>query len=482
MLYDPDPIDWNALLERGVPDRCTLIDEVGTRWTRAEVVDALRRMGGGLVAAGLPRGARIGITMGSLEACFFATSALLCGRVPVLLDPSLPHAALAETCRRDGLAALFLTTADPGTPGTPALDDDAVLARFTTAPAADFATVPAGAEAAVLYTSGTTGRARGVRLPHRAIVASAHVLAARVRDPGELWALSAGFRTVTAFRLGLLFPLLLGTATLALSPNLPPLEMLAAATRAGAAVLNVGPGFVAACLRDPARAADAVRGGRLHTVMGAGAAVPAADRLAVARALRVRVAWNYGMTETAGTIATSWVSPDGTVDPGSGRPLVPVRIVAPDGTSVPVRELGEVDVAGPTTMLGYVGEPDVAVVRTHDLGRLDPDGTLHVHGRVERMHTQPSGEKVLLDELEAVCAERLGVPVHVDVVDLPRPVLVLLVELTAPEADWEAKVRSALATAVTAGAQPRVLATTTQLPRNAGGKVDAAAARRFFTG
>lgn len=472
-------IDWFSLLGQE-PDR-GFVREPGTEgFTRAEAAHLLATFVGGLDALEVAPGVRIGVTMGTLEAAFFAAAAMFSGRVPVLLDPALPPRARAEAATRLGLGTIVLGGA-PDVPGVPALGDDTFLTRLLDATPRRPDPVDADAEAAVLLTSGTSGAAKAVRLPHRALYASTRAyLAPPWSDCGDVYASAAGLRTISGFRMGMLVPAVCRVTTVVLPPAGQPLVLLALASEAGATVLNIGPAFVTACLRAPDRARAAIDRGRLRAVIGSGAAVPAAERVALAELLGVHVAWWYGLTEVAGPTAAAWAHPDGRVDPGDGLPVLPVRVVSPDGRALPAGELGEIELSGERTMLGYVGGPEVTVVRTRDAGHVDAAGNLHVRGRIDRMYTDAAGEKVLLDEAEAVMRTALGRQVHLDVVEAPRPLLALLVEDDAPPPGWQDAARAAIAQVVAPRGVPRRLVATPRLPRNAGGKVDVAEACRLL--
>jgi long-chain acyl-CoA synthetase len=134
---------------------------------------------------------------------------------------------------------------------------------------------------------------------------------------------------------------------------------------------------------------------------------------AVAQAFRerfgVRIAEGYGLTETSPV--TNWCLPGEWRHRSVGRPLPAVqqRIVSPDGRVLPAGEDGEVRIKGPNVMHGYWNLPEETArafdehgfFRTGDMGRFDADGHLFITGRIKEMLII-SGENVFPREIEEV--------------------------------------------------------------------------------
>ena len=135
----------------------------------------------------------------------------------------------------------------------------------------------------------------------------------------------------------------------------------------------------------------------------------------------------YGLTETSGGVVL--LHPEDH-DPGgplahrlraAGRPIpgVELKIVAPDGTTAPTGEVGEVWIRSPSTMTGYWNKPEATEAaltgdgwfRSGDAGRLDDDGYLYIEDRVKDMIIS-GGENVYPAEIESVL---MG---HPDVADV----------------------------------------------------------------
>ncbi len=143
-------------------------------------------------------------------------------------------------------------------------------------------------------------------------------------------------------------------------------------------------------------------GGRLRLLISGGSALPQ-DTLKLFRGLGFNLYEGYGLTEASPVLTVN--RPGTRLLPGSvGEPLpgVDVRIDNPDE-----RGVGEVVASGPNVMLGYF-ENDEATgdsikdgwLHTGDLGRFDDDKRLYIVGRKKEMILGASGENVYPDELE----------------------------------------------------------------------------------
>ena len=122
----------------------------------------------------------------------------------------------------------------------------------------------------------------------------------------------------------------------------------------------------------------------------------------------------YGLTETSGAAIANF-GPAYIANPESvGKPISPVidvRIVVGDGTDAAVGEVGEIWLKGPTIVRGYLGrERETAEAftdgwfHTGDLGRLDADGNLYVVDRLKDVIIR-GGENVYAAEIEAALYE-----------------------------------------------------------------------------
>lgn len=127
----------------------------------------------------------------------------------------------------------------------------------------------------------------------------------------------------------------------------------------------------------------------------------------------------YGQTEASPRI--TWLGPDDMFGPkkgSAGKPLPGVRvdIVDGEGRALPAGQVGEVAAAGPNIMKGYVSGDHVSSgridaegrLRTGDLGRIDEDGFLWLVGRSSDM-IKSAGERVFPKEVEDVILQHPAV-------------------------------------------------------------------------
>ena len=137
----------------------------------------------------------------------------------------------------------------------------------------------------------------------------------------------------------------------------------------------------------------------------------------------------YGLTE--GTCASACNPIEGVRKLGTVGPALPgqrIEIRGEDGAVLPAGDVGEVVIAGPTVMRGYLGRPEATAetlvdgwLRTGDVGRLDEDGYLTIVDRVKDMIIR-GGENIYPKEIEAVLTAVPGV-LEAAVVGRPDDVL-----------------------------------------------------------
>jgi acyl-CoA synthetase (AMP-forming)/AMP-acid ligase II len=148
----------------------------------------------------------------------------------------------------------------------------------------------------------------------------------------------------------------------------------------------------------------------LQSLGGGGAASPPELLRRIQRVLPGRGAGTgYGMTESS-SLTTSIGGADYAAKPtsvGVPVPICDVRIVDDDGADVPVGEVGEIWIAGPTVVPGYWNRPEETGktftdgwLHSGDLGRLDEDGFLYIVDRAKDMVIR-GGENISSLEVEA---------------------------------------------------------------------------------
>jgi fatty-acyl-CoA synthase len=194
----------------------------------------------------------------------------------------------------------------------------------------------------------------------------------------------------------------------------------------------------------------------------------------------------YGMTETTGTIVA--LPPEDHLPQGSprmraaGKPLpwVEIRVVDAEGRDVPTGQVGEIVTRSPANMLGYWNRPEETArtirdgwLHTGDAGYLDDDGYVFIHDRVKDMIIS-GGENVYPAEVESALSDHPAIA-EVAVIGVPDPkwgeavkaMIVLRPDASLTEDELITWSRQRIAGFKT----PRSVNFVDALPRNASGKL-----------
>ncbi len=243
---------------------------------------------------------------------------------------------------------------------------------------------------AIVYTSGTTGKPKGVELTHTNLlsVAAATAEAVDLAETDCIVGVTALFH-VFGIGPGVLGPALVG-ASLILLDEFDAAAALDLIERHGATVHYGVPPLFAAELHEQRQ-----RPRNLSTLrVGIASGAPVSDEVltTIRRQLCPDLQVAYSITETASTVCVTRAT-----DPLEkqrftvGRPLpgTTVRIRAQSGEVLPVESLGEIGVKGPGVMRGYYRQPgetaasmdEDGFLLTGDVGILDEDGFVHLVGR-----------------------------------------------------------------------------------------------------
>ena len=398
--------------------------------------------------------------------------ALLAG-VPVVPMPPDSGPAERRHLLTDSGAALVLD-ADGSFPAFPADDGITVVPVDLTARSATTYPEPADdAIALILYTSGTTGAPKGVRLTRAAIAADLDALAdAWSWTPDDVLAHGLPLFHVHGLVLGVLGALRNGSRLV--HTRRPTPEGYAAA----GGTLYFGVPTVWSRVVADESAARALAGARLLVSGSAGLPVPVFERLA--ELTGQPPVERYGMTETLITVSSR---ADGERRPGQvGLPLrgIRTRLVGEDGAPLTDPEaVGELQVAGPTLFADYLGRPDATAAsrtddgwfRTGDVARIGADGWHRIVGRASTDLIKSGGYRIGAGEVEDVL---LGHPAvrEAAVIGTPHPDLgqqvtafVVADGVSGPE------LTEFVARELSVHKRPRSVYLVDALPRNAMGKV-----------
>jgi acyl-CoA synthetase (AMP-forming)/AMP-acid ligase II len=266
----------------------------------------------------------------------------------------------------------------------------------------------------MLYTSGTTGRPKGVLLTQRSclwVVAACWAPITRLAESDVVLCPLPLFHSY-ALDLCVLGVFAVG-ATERILPRFGTQAVLELLATGEYTVMPGVPTMFQYLLN--ARPADPPAGLRL--CISAGAIMSAALNAEFERAFGVQLLEGYGITETSTMVTMNWPT-GGRVLGSCGLPVpgVAVRLVDPaTGEDAGPGEEGELWVSGPNVMAGYHNRPDAtADVLTHgwyhtgDLGRRDPNGFLTISGRTKELIIR-GGENIYPAEIEAVLLTVPGV-------------------------------------------------------------------------
>ncbi len=464
----------------GAPDRVALEVPGSPVVTYRQLDERAAAFAGALEAHGVAAGDRVMCQVPkSVDAVALYLGCLRAGAVHLPLNPSFTSEEVAFFTA-DAEPALFVT--EPGTPpqAVPSLTLDGagggalVEAAAGAEPVAEPRARSAGDLAALLYTSGTTGRPKGAMLTHGGLAANARAL-------HEIWGFGPAdvlVHPLPIFHVHGLFvalhcALLSGCEVLFL-PRFSVAAVLGALD--GATVMMGVPTYYSRLLADPRFDAEACATVRLLT--SGSAPMTAALHHAIAERTGHRVVERYGMTET-GIITSNPLRGDrvaGTV--GYPLPGVEVRVAGPDGPCGP-GQAGMVQVRGPHLFAGYWCLPERTAADhtddgwfvTGDIGHLDESGRLTLEGRAGDMIIS-GGENISPREIEACLDEAAGV-VESAVVGQPDPDLgevVVAFLVGDPDLDPAAVART-LDGRLARFKHPKRYVVVDELPRNAMGKV-----------
>src|SRR6056297_231401 len=276
-----------------------------------------------------------------------------------------------------------------------------------------FGTVPREADdlAALLYTSGTTGRSKGAMLTQDNLLSNARVLAGywRFTERDVLLHALPIFHTHGLF-VATNTVLMTGGAMI-WQPRFD-IDAVIAALPEATAMMGV-PTFYTRLLDDPRLTRDLVAHMRLFT--SGSAPLLAETHEAFAARTGHRILERYGMTETNMTTSNPY---DGERRAGTvGVPLPGVEIrVMRDGAEVPRGEIGVLEVRGPNVFRGYWQMPEKTAEElredgwfiTGDLARIDADGYISIVGRGKDLiisggyNIYPKEIEMFLDDLPGV--------------------------------------------------------------------------------
>jgi malonyl-CoA/methylmalonyl-CoA synthetase len=449
----------------------------------------VERWASGLWLAGVRPGDRVVYQVEKSPAVLTLHLALLrCGAVQVPVNPAYADSEVAGLLTdadptlvvrdpsREVLSgswqSLTLDAVGQGTATHLATDEDIAMPRLDS-----------GDGAAILYTSGTTGRPKGALLTHANLVHNAKTLV-------EAWDFTEEdvlLHILPLFHTHGLFVathcVLASGASMVFLPAFDVSSVVEAVPQCS--VMMGVPTHYSRLLADGRFNASRVRGMRLF--VSGSAPMPLSVHAAFEAQTGRTVLERYGMTETSMLTSNPL---DGIRKPGSvGPPLPGVTVRVVDEAELPLvtGSVGHIQARGSNVFGGYWRRPDLARetftddgwFRTGDLGAFDSDGYLELVGRSKDLvisgglNVYPRDVEEVLDALVGVRESAVfGIPDD----DLGERVVAVVVADEGVDLDPE-ELRSAARQRLAGYQLPKRIAIVEGLPRNAMGKVEKAVLR-----
>jgi acyl-CoA synthetase (AMP-forming)/AMP-acid ligase II len=402
----------------------------GRTWTFRDLDRLSTAYSRGLAAAGIETGDRVAVFS---ETCPEVIVALLghyrLGAVHVPINTRYRGEEVAHILADSGAKAVLLREGSPCADVLEAMaasrprlriwvggasrsrSEDLVFDRLVEgSPARGHIPLPADQDPAILlYTSGTTGRSKGVELSFRAMVANTESLGRLWRfSPEDRMALALPLFHVHGLGLGVHGALLRGM-TMLLFERFDARRIVEAFERDGATVFQGVPTMYVRLLEllaaEPTRA-DALSRGRLFT--SGSAALSADDFRTFEERTGHRILERYGMSETLFTLSNPYEDRrPGTV--GLPVPGCEVRLVDEAGRETAPGDTGEILVRSNGLMTRYWGRPEETAASfrdgwfaTGDMARRDRDGYVTILGRKSVDFIKSGGFKISAREVEDV--------------------------------------------------------------------------------
>ena len=473
-------------------DKVAIETGAGRLYRYRDILAATSRFANALKASGVKPGDRVAAQVEkSPEALFLFLACLRAGAAYLPLNTAYTEAELeyflrdsepsvfvcrpgmseaASLCERSGAPALF-------TLGT---EDDGTLPALAGGQRDVFEDVPrsAGDLAAILYTSGTTGRSKGAMLSHGNLTSNAAALV-------EAWRFTSDdvlLHALPIFHAHGLFVatnvVLMTGASMICIPKFDPNEVFRLLPRS-TTMMGV-PTFYVRLLDDARLTHEAAAHIRLF-ISGSAPLLSETHRSFLERTGH-SILERYGMTETGMNTSNPY---EGDRVPGTvGLPLpgVEVRIANPEtGEILGREEIGMIELRGPNVFESYWRMPEKTKAEfrddgffiTGDLGKIDARGYVHIVGRGKDLiisggfNVYPKEVESEIDALPGVAESAvIGVP-HPDFGEGVMAVVVLAKNNDLQEKDVIETLRSRLANYKL----PKRVFFVDDLPRNAMGKV-----------
>lgn len=484
-----------ALFESRFPEdrsACCIETHDGLYYTWNDLDRATAKLANLLTRLDLPKGSRIAVQVEkSPEALMLYLATIRAGFVYLPLNTAYRAAEIeyfidnAEpalvVCSPENFGWVSQIAFKSGTKHVFTLGDkrDGSLLTRAALQSTSFETVQRQADdlAAILYTSGTTGRSKGAMLTHDNLASNARVLQDYWRwQPGDVL-----LHALPLFHVHGLFVAshgaLLNGSKMIFLPKFDSAEVIRQLPRS--TVFMGVPTYYVRLLASPDFTHDVCREMRLFISGSAPLLTDTFNEFIVRTGHAILE--RYGMSETTMLVSNPYEGKRAGGTVGLPLPGVAVRVVKSDGTPCATDEIGDIQVKGPNVFKGYWRMPEKTAeeftadgfFKTGDVGKFDADGYLSIVGRSKDLiisggyNVYPKEIESFIDEMEGVSESAVvGVP-HADFGEAVTAVVVRKPGSSMDESDVIAFLKSKIANFKV----PKRVFFVNDLPRNTMGKV-----------
>ena len=417
--------DWLARNAEAIPDRPAFVFTNGVPpLTWPELLAGARTVAAAVGARGIGKGESVAIMMpNSREAVLAFFGTVIGGFRSTLINLVAGDSAIGYALGHSGARLAFVGSSQREAfdrVRSPGIDSLALSEALRTAPtpSPDPPPLDPSDDALLMYTSGTTGRPKGVVHSHSSLLAGGWTPAIAHRlSPDD-----HGYCVLPIYHINGLCVTVMGTvvsgATLVMAPRFSLRRFWDDVERHEVTWFSVVPTIISHLLHGETVPPPAVRA-RVRFARSASAPLPVETQRAFEARFAVPIIETMGLTETAAQILSNPLPPGNRKvgSPGIAHGnAAGIRLA--DGTPAPVGVEGEIVVRGPNVMSRYLKDPDATQavftddgwLRTGDLGCRDAAGYFVVTGRKKELIIK-GGENIAPREIDEVLYA------HADVVE-----------------------------------------------------------------
>ncbi|RUR33109.1 malonate--CoA ligase [Vreelandella nanhaiensis] len=479
-----------------------IITREGRYYTYQDALRISAELAGALTELGVTQGARVAVQVNkSPEAILLYLACLRIGGVYLPLNTGYtgdeiryflkdaePALFVCQPRLEDEAQALAAETGCPAVATLGTADDGSLMEKSRRAiPCEGIATLGENDLAAILYTSGTTGRSKGAMLTHRNLASNAETLV-------KAWHFSANDRLIHALPIfhthGLFVAcnvILMAGASMLFLPKFD-VDVIFSELPKGSVLMGV-PTFYTRLVQDERLTPEVTAHMRLF--ISGSAPLTSETHEAFEAKTGHAILERYGMTETNMNISNPYQGERRAGTVGMPLPGVDIRITDREsGHEVAEGDIGILQVRGPNVFIGYWRMPEKTREElledgffiTGDLAMRDAQGYVHIVGRDKDLvisggyNVYPKEVEQIIDELEQVEESAVvGLP-HPDLGEGVTAVVVLKQGCHVDEAAIIGHLQQRLAKYK----QPKQVFFVEELPRNTMGKVQKNELRKRF--